>query len=209
MDVFLLSDENELVPLDVKARRHATGFSVSVFRPRALGSVSMQIERWTSLGDASDVHWRTISGSSTTCIFGQEDSSRIYDVDPPTGDRRIFSWLLSESCDVFGNIMKYKYKAGDLGGLESLSGDVQVLERDRSAAIIGRTKYLKSIHYRNTTPNRSISDWQLEPYHGPWLFQVILDDGDHDTSTSRIEPDEKWPARQDRFSVCTSGFEIR
>jgi len=42
-DVFLLSG-------------HATGFSVSVFRPRVLGSAPMQIERWTSLGDASNVH---------------------------------------------------------------------------------------------------------------------------------------------------------
>jgi len=130
-------------------------------------------------------------------------------VDPATGDRRIFLWLLSESYDVFGNVMKYRHKAENLDGLESLPGDVQALERDRSAAIICRAKYLKSIYYGNTTPNRSISEWQPEPYHGPWLFQVILDYGDHDTSTPRIEPDRKWPARQGRFSACTSGFEIR
>jgi hypothetical protein len=37
----------------------------------------------------------------------------------PNESRRIFSWLLSESCDIFSNAVIYEYKGEDLTGISA------------------------------------------------------------------------------------------
>jgi hypothetical protein len=144
-----------------------------------------------------------------TSIFGQTDDSRVYDIDH-MGIRRVFPWLLCESYDSFGNLIRYDYKAENADGLELLtSHHTDALEKSRTALVAGGAKYLKSIRYGNTTPNRSLADWQPEPYDGQWLFHVVLDYGDHSDESPSIEASRPWLARADRFSACNSGFEVR
>ncbi|ABW12042.1 hypothetical protein Franean1_2612 [Parafrankia sp. EAN1pec] len=42
-----------------------------------------------------------------------------------------------------------------------------------------------------------------------WLFEVVVDYGDHDAETPTPAPDRPWPCRDDPFSSYRSGFEVR
>ncbi|RKL38866.1 hypothetical protein BFJ72_g6996 [Fusarium proliferatum] len=204
-DTFLLSGEDELVPIgDVEESKD--GFSVQSYQPRVMGD-PLKIEQWIRLEDPLDVHWRTISGSNVTCIYGQSQQSRISHTDH-LGRSRIFSWLLNSSYDAFGNLITYDYKEEDMQG-NDLAREAQVQERGRAMETARRAKYLKSIKYGNALPNRDPTTWKPCQYDGQYHFQVILDYGDHDLDDPQTEANSLWTARQDRFSTSSAGFEVR
>jgi hypothetical protein len=62
-------------------------------------------------------------------------------------------------------------------------------------------RYLKRILYGNATPEPEDAD----DFH----FEVVFDYGEHDEEAPSNEESVEWPARQDAFSTCRSGFEIR
>src|SRR5438876_12058028 len=61
----------------------------------------------------SHIHWRTITPSNTTSIYGRDKGSR----DQNSSNGRIFSWLLSETYDISGNAIVYEYKQEDSVGV--------------------------------------------------------------------------------------------
>ncbi|KAF4443777.1 rhs repeat-associated core domain [Fusarium acutatum] len=205
-DTFLLSGEDELVPMG-DSEQNPDGFSVQSYQPRVMGD-PLKIEQWSRLGDPFDVHWRTISGSNVTCIYGQSQQSRISHTDY-LGRSRIFSWLLNSSYDAFGNLITYDYKEEDTQGNDSLAPEARVQESGRAMETSGRAKYLKSIKYGNALPNRDSSTWKPCQYDGQYHFQVILDYGDHDLDNPQTEANSLWMVRQDRFSTSSAGFEVR
>ncbi|KAL7898927.1 hypothetical protein HDV63DRAFT_411354 [Trichoderma sp. SZMC 28014] len=205
-DTFLLSGQDELVPLG-DAEQRGNEFLVQSYQPRVLGE-PMQIERWSRLDSPSDTHWRTINGSNVTCIFGLSQESRISYTDQ-AGRLCVFSWLLCSSYDSSGNLITYEYKGEDAQGLSTLPPEDESQERARSVATAGRAKYLKAIKYGNTVPNRDLANWTPHQYDGQYHFQVVLDYDDHDLDNPGVESDSSWAVRQDRFSTCSGGFEVR
>jgi RHS repeat-associated protein len=198
-DTFILAGVEDLVHVldgsniweDVR-----DGYRIERYMPRVEGAFS-RIERWTNQTTGA-VHWRTISAGNVTSYFGKTASARIAD---PLNTNRVFSWLLEESHDDRGNIIVYEYKQEDLVGV-----NVDALEeKPRLAATTTQAqRYLKRIKYGNSTPF----------VMGGWLFEVVLDYGEHGTwhdDQLEISPaeDRDWPIRQDTFSTNRAGFEIR
>ncbi|HST64337.1 MAG TPA: SpvB/TcaC N-terminal domain-containing protein [Mycobacteriales bacterium] len=187
-DVFVLAGAEDLVPTGTAERRteDGTAFSVERFRPRVERSFA-RVERWTEAG-TGDAHWRVVSGSNRSTVYGRTAADRIAD---PADPGRVFSWLVSESRDDAGNVVRYEYKPEDGAGVDATAP----YEQHRSDADRGANRYLKRVRYGNRTP-----------YGQDWLFEVVLDYGEHDTEPAEVRP---WPVRLDPFSSYRAGFEVR
>lgn len=229
-DVFILSGAEDLVPAyrqdgkggwaidgngdHVVHDDTIDGYGVRRYRPRVEGSFA-RIERWTRLADPRDVHWRSISPDNVLTVYGGDAGSRVFD---PQDASRIFSWLICESRDDKGNAVLYRYKAEDGAGIDV--GNVS--ERNRGLPEdLRRTaqRYLKRIHYGNRLPlldgagqrPRFIDGAQvdLQLSRGEWMFETVLDYGEHDADAPLPGDGGSWACRFDPFSVYRPGFEVR
>jgi RHS repeat-associated protein len=229
-DVFLLSAAEDLVPV---YRQDATGgwlkdaadkfvvhedlidgYRVRRYRPRVEGLFA-RIERWTRASDPSDVHWRSITRENLLTIYGLEANSRIQD---PEDARRIFGWLICETRDDKGNAILYRYKAEDGWGADLTKAS----ERNRGAANDPRraaNRYLKHVYYGNRTPLLDTAGSRprfLDPVQidaqivaAGWMFEVLLDYGEHDPVAPTPDDAGAWEYRIDPFSSYRPGFEVR
>lgn len=216
-DVFVLSGAEDLVPLLEPDGTHrlddqtAPGFVIERFRPRLEGSFA-RIERWTST--ANEVHWRSLSRDNVLTLYGAHATSRV--VDPEDGSR-VFSWLVSETRDPRGNAIVYDYKAEDGEGVDL----ARPCERNRGPRDDVRrrvVRHLKRIRYGNRRPllledgsrPRFLADLPASVVDGvAWMFEVVLDYGDHDESHPEPEESGPWATRADPSSTYRSGFECR
>jgi RHS repeat-associated protein len=214
-DVFILSGAEDLVPvLNTDTSRHedgatAPGYVIHRYRPRIEGLFA-RIERWTRLDDA-DVHWRSISQNNVLTVYGKDAGSRITH---PGDAGRIFSWLVCETRDDRGNVALYDYKAEDGEGVDLRAAH----QRNRGSRDDPRRKvnrYLKRIRYGNRTPLLDASgqrppllDAELIDSAG-WMFEVVVDYGEHDPDVPRPTEDTAWTYRADAFSTNRAGFEVR
>jgi RHS repeat-associated protein len=228
-DVFVFSGEEDLVP---KLKTTTSGsdssssgaaaqlqpdrsfaenprgnYSVRQYIPRTESSFT-RIERWAHTTDPTSIHWRTISKTNVISIYGFTQRSRI--IDPASGGRRIFSWLLDMSFDAKGNSAYYEYKQDDDVGVDVGKPS----ELHRSPAARKTNLYIKSIHYGNRTPNLDLTDPALDLVNvmtlNQWLFEVVFDYGDHARGVPpTTKSDGLWLLRKDAFSTYNSGFEIR
>ena len=177
------------------------GHTVQRFRPRTEGAFA-RIERWTRDSDG-DVHWRTLSGSNLLAVYGRDGGSRI-----GLGGR-VHTWLLCETRDDRGNAVSYTYKAEDAAGLD--------LDRphERHRADRNVNRYLKSVRYGNTVPlldpdgRRPVDLTPAQIADAGWLFEVVLDYGEHHPDTPLPVDTGDWPCRPDPFSTYRAGFEVR
>ncbi|MFE0458305.1 SpvB/TcaC N-terminal domain-containing protein [Kitasatospora sp. NPDC058965] len=207
-DVFVLSAAEDLVPTGPP--RRIGEHEVRRYRPRIDVSFA-RIERWTRIADPADVHWRSISPDNVLTLYGTDPDSRIAD---PRNPRNVFSWLISETRDDCGNVVRYDYLPDD---------------DPRGAA----QRYLKRIRYGNATPllgadgtrPRFVARQALHDLH--WFFEAVLDYGDHGNpgdhgdpggDSDRTDdgggaptprPERAWPMRDDPFSSYRPGFELR
>jgi hypothetical protein len=210
-DTFLLSGFDDLVTEgNPFAYTGALGsYTVQRYCPRVMDTQTMRIERFTQNED-DNVFWRTISGDNVTKLFGLDAQSQILE-ETKFGHARIFSWLLSAGFDPLGNAMKIFYKSENDGGLQDADHVLPIHEGRGDRANIARAKYLKSIKYGNVTPARDLETCQILPdLSMAWMFEVIVDYGDHDAQIPTTKDSVLgWPVRQDSFSSCKSGFELR
>jgi RHS repeat-associated protein len=198
-DIFILSGAEDLVPvLNPDGSRYedttsVQGYRIRRYRPRIEGLFA-RIERWTNAQGVS--HWRSISNDNITTLYGSTDNSRVVDQAVAT---HVFSWLICESYDDKGNAIVYEY----VGENDDNVDHGQANERNRKRRA---NRYLKRIKYGNRVSRLIQPDLsQLS-----WLFEVVFDYGDHDLDVPlRDEPGKQWPVRQDPFSSCRAGFEIR
>jgi RHS repeat-associated protein len=209
-DVFILAGAEDLAPIldSGGARVHAQqtvngiAYDVHSYRPRIEGLFS-RIERWVNTVTGLS-HWRTITTSNVTTLYGYGPESTIFDPAHPT---RIFSWLICQSWDGSGNVAIYEYVPDDSQGINL----AQANEANRTNAIRGTQRYLSVVSYGNVTPY-----W---PLWGPtdletavpsdWMFKVAIDYGDHDPAEPTPEAGPGWPARPDPFSSYRAAFEVR
>ncbi len=119
-----------------------------------------------------------------------------------------FSWLICESYDDKGNAIHYSYKSENkekLVGIEI----AQAHERNRTTQSRSSNRYLKRIKYGNVTPRQANEDLSARQ---DWLFEAVLDYGEHDLSNPIPKEPEQWTTatlRNDPFSSYRSGFEVR
>ncbi|MCX7789127.1 MAG: hypothetical protein N2378_00670, partial [Chloroflexaceae bacterium] len=210
-DVFILSGAEDLVPLlrpdgaRWSATRAVDGatYRIQRYRPRIEGLFA-RIERWSNISDPADVHWRSISKDNILTLYGRDASSRIADPADPT---RIFSWLICETRDDKGNAVVYEYKAEDSSGIDL----TRAHERNRTPQSRSAQRYLKRIRYGNRAPLLDSNGRRPVFLSGnpEWLFEVVLDYGEHDEATPAPAEVRPWPARPDPFSSYRAGFEVR
>ncbi|KYC35940.1 toxin [Scytonema hofmannii PCC 7110] len=199
-DVFILSGAEDLVPvLKTDGTVDETlrdGYCIRKYRPRIEGLFA-RIERWTKL-DSGEIHWRALSKDNITTLYGKTTESRIANPSEPT---HIFSWLICESYDDKGNAITYEYKAENSQGVDT----AQAREHNRTSESRSANRYLKRIKYGNQVsrllqPNVAVTDW---------LFEVVFDYGEHDLSNPKPDDSGEWSIRNDPFSSCRAGFEVR
>ncbi|PNP61027.1 hypothetical protein FNYG_14241 [Fusarium nygamai] len=171
-------------------------FWVRQYRPRVEGSFSA-IERWTDCA-TEESHWRTISGNNVVTLFGVDRASRVYD---PQDPRKIFKWLVSHTFDDRGNAILFEYKPEDS---ENVPLD-HVYERSVTPAVRSTQRYPKRIKYGNSLPYPLHSDLHAME----WMFEVVLDYGEHGLDSPSTQEITAWDARPDPFSDRRPGFEVR
>ena len=217
-DVFLISDAEDLVPVAradgsrwTEQRWHGgVRHVVHRYRPRIEGMLA-RIERWTAVA-TGDVHWRSISRTNVTTVYGRSADSRIAD---PADARRVFTWLACERRDDKGNALVFEYAVEDDAGVDVELGSER--NRERRAQ-----RYLKRISYGNRVSHLVDPDFA----RAGWLFHVVLDyDEGHVRSLpldpgrpaaeqhafveAHVEPAHSWRVRPDAFSAYRAGFEVR
>ncbi len=213
-DVFVLAGAEDLVPkLDVTTRKRAepdrrrlagTWYHVRSYQPRVEGVFAL-IERWTEEGTPASCFWRTVSRDNLTTWFGRSDESRIAD---PADPRRIFQWLVCQTNDDKGNVAIYRYRKEDSRGI----APGQACETNRTPTQRSANRYLKRIQYGNPPPGYlpTLDPTAPEvPLPSTWMFELVLDYGDHAGQAPTPQFTPEWPARADSFSSHRAGFEVR
>ena len=207
-DVFILSGAEDLVPAlkevngrweeDEFGRRVGTeDYLVRRYRPRIEGLFA-RIERWTRRRDG-DTHWRSISRDNVTTLYGNTEESRVAD---PVDTSRVYSWLICESYDDKGNAILYEYVPEDSVGVDpAQANEVNRTDESRSA-----NRYLKRVKYGNRTPRQPGEDLTQRT---DWLFDLVLDYGEHDPDEPTPDDGGDWLCRHDPFSSYRAGFEVR
>lgn len=194
-DTFILSDAEDLVPaLKLSGTEWVTDsylsgqFTVQGYCPREEGLFA-RIEWWRNT-TTDETYWQSITKDNVTSVYGRSADRRIAD---PTDAGRVFKWLLEETSDDKGNVVSYEYKAEDLANVDPSAP--QEAQRLNGLSPVANA-YLKRIFYGNTTP--------FTP--GNWLFQVVLDYGEHDGANPTPRETQPWPCRLDAFSTYRAGF---
>lgn len=209
-DVFILSSAEDLVPartsnavdaaVDVTDRG---GYRITRYRPR-VESAFVRIERWRHL-QTGDTHWRAFDRANVLSTYGSTAASRVAD---PARPDHVFSWLLDETRDDRGNVCQYIYKAEDGQGVAR--GQLSELSRFDSPSgtfLATAQRYLKRIRYGNRAPVAREAPAPDNP--NAWLFEVVLDYGEHDSATPTPDETRAWTVRPDPFSTFRSTFEVR
>jgi RHS repeat-associated protein len=209
-DVFILAGSEDLVPiLDANGERvHAlrtvcgVNYDIHSYRPRIEGLFS-RIQRWVNVATGIS-HWRTISTSNVTTLYGYDSSSSIAD---PAAPSKVFSWMICRSWDDRGNVATYSYVAEDSQGIVLR----QAHEANRTDRVRATERYLSLVCYGNTKTYLPVwsENGQETPLPAEWLFKVAFDYGDRAPNAPTPERGPGWPVRPDPFSSYRSTFEIR
>lgn len=201
-DTFIMSGAEDLVPKLIKDSGNwvqdkftESGHEVLRYRPRIEGLFA-RIERWTDTSTGIS-YWKSITKDNTTTTYGKSSNSRIAN---PDNENQIYQWLIEESWDSKGNVIRYEYKTEDAAGVSA-----ELFEKNRLQASVHAQKYLKRVLYGNTV---MYSDSNFNSSN-EWLFKLILDYGEHDDAAPTEATPQDWNVRQDPFSTFRSGFDIR
>ena len=202
-------NEGEFVIFDEPRTIDGDIYAVRRYCPRIEGLFA-RIERWIRQSDG-DVHWRSISKDNILTLYGRNAKSRIFDPDNP---RRVFSWLICETRDDKGNAILYEYKSEDGVGVD-LTRASERNRGDRDDPHRTSNRYLKHILYGNRMP--LLDDAGHRPHfitatqiqNANWMFEVVLDYGEHDADIPKPNDPGRWDFRNDPFSTYRPGFEVR
>ncbi len=163
----------------------------------------LRFEKWIRK-DNGRIHWQTISRDNIVSIYGIKDGT----ICSPEKKENVFIWLLEEQFDNHGNAIIYKYREENSDNVDARRPSEN--KRVRAGNEVGFTqKYPDRILYGNSI---AIFPGKTFPAGNKWLFEIVFDYGEfedrpYETNTPPI--DQKWPVRQDPFSVYNPGFEVR
>lgn len=205
-DVFLLSGAEDLVPaLKEEAGEWlpdaytGNGYHITRYRPRTEGGFA-RIEKWVRTSDG-DTHWRTTTRDNVHSVFGETDAARVLH---PENPRHVFEWKIERSWNEKGHLMHFHYKRENAEGLHASA----MHEAHRLAAANAfNALYLKRVEYGNS----AMYDGRTNTFAGPnsWLFELVLDYGEHHQDNPLPSDVGTWLMRQDPFSTYRPGFDLR
>lgn len=203
-DDFMLSSADVLVPvLGPDGRREViertvddVPFRIHRYRPR-IDELHARIERWANV-DSGECHWRTISRTNVTTLFGTRPDARI--ASDPDGGGRVYSWLATETYDDRGNAARFDHLVEDSAGVTPGIGG----EANRDDDVRRRARYVGSVRYGNVE-----SRLQVDGEAMSWRFQLCFDYGQHADTDPKPDDALPWSTRLDPISVGRAGFEIR
>jgi RHS repeat-associated protein len=210
-DTFVLAGAEDLVPAMVEQldgswsvdERTVGAATVKRYIPRIEGAFA-RVEKVSVAGEAG-FYWKVTSRDNVCTLYGRSAAARLAD---PTNANRIFRWLPEWSFDGHGNCIEYRYKPEDLLDVPDC-----VSEKNRLSALAPIANiYLKSISYGNRTPYLAdpTRPYDLPPPSGPdYMFEAVLDYGEHDLDVPAPDMPNIWPCRRDPFSDGHAGFEVR
>lgn len=191
-DTFILSGAEDLVPVtDTDGEpigRDTVGYNIYRYQPRVEGLFAL-IERWVDK-ETGISHWRSVSKENITSVYGLTPEARIAD---PENTGKIFSWMIQESWDAKGNLMRFVYKREDGKNIPE-----ECHEKHRIQKALFANIYPEKVLYGNITMCSPSSD--RSNYTGDFHFKLQFDYG--------VENGE-WICRRDPFSYYKAGFEIR
>jgi RHS repeat-associated protein len=206
-DTYVFAGEEDLTPLlqkqddewkPVKQNSDDNQFTIKQYRPR-IENAFARIERWTNKNDGF-IHWRVISKDNTTTILGDTPESRLFDKQDP---KRIFEWLLHYSYDDKGNCVVYEYKPEDGAGIDPL----HIHNRNR---LNGNVAFSNTLLKRVRSGNITVyNNGDALPTPNQFVFETVLDYGEHDTNNAPFNEIQPWVYRTDAFSDYRAGFEVR
>ena len=172
-------------------------YTIKKYKPRIEGAFA-KIERWTEKTTGL-IHWRAISATNITSVYGKSDKARITD---PSDNLKIFEWLPDYSYDDKGNCATYEYRQEDNTGLDPL----QLHNKNRVNGNASFTNtYLKRVRQGNVIPYKN-GDESLPSI---FLFETVFDYGEHDPVNLPFNETGNWEFRKDAFSNYRPGIEIR
>ena len=178
-----------------------SGYKVERWRAR-IDRQRERIEKWTDQASGR-VHWRKHARDGTVSIYGErsDNSGRIFDPREPT---RVAEWYLERRHGPKGDVIFYEYKPEDIGGVDTTAPQ----EQARLDPALQAMRYLKRIRYGASAPWRATD---AMPANLTWLFEVVLDYGEHVSVGGLPDPAESqvWAAREDTYSSFRRGFEVR
>jgi hypothetical protein len=207
-DTFILSGAEDLVPLLVETPAESGNWEHPVavvegerrerFRPRVEGDFA-RIERVLRSGakGQSGYYWQASTKDNVRSTFGWDESARIM---RPGQPHIIFSWLLEETRDDRGNVIRYEYKAEDLDGVPRWAAEAH---RHDGRSAVTANRYLKRILYGNKAGVANPTS--PADFH----FEIVFDYGEHDEEEPTPTDAGTWAVRQDAFSSYRAGFELR
>ncbi|HET6255333.1 MAG TPA: SpvB/TcaC N-terminal domain-containing protein [Puia sp.] len=212
-DVFQLAGAEDLV---VKLLPDAHGnwqpdqfdtgnYQIRRFVPRIEGAFTL-IEQIQAPGG---MYWKTTSKANIVMYYGVTTAGRVAD---PADPAKIFEWLPEICYDDKGNCYQYFYVAEDMVNVPPLLFEGNRLNGNQAIA----NTYLKRVAYANMTPySPTPSGGSPDPYNPVipdgtgYLFNLVLDYGDHDLKTPKPTPSGAWGYRLDPFSIGKPGFDRR
>jgi RHS repeat-associated protein len=206
-DIFILSGSEDLVPVwegdppanpGSRKRDENDTYWIYPYRPRIEGLFS-RIEKWVNK-QTNETFWKSITTNNITTFYGQTSGTRLCD---PQDHTRIFQWLIEESRDDKGNIIRFEYVPEDGRNVDRLL----VQEKNR---LLDDTRFanlhLKRVLYANRRP--FVAD--------DFLLELLLDYGEHqytllpdDRAQFSAQAIDPWKCRHDAFSNFRPGFELR
>ena len=187
-DEFILSGAEDLVPnrvagpdgqLDPRRHRYAgSDHVVQQYRPRVEGLFA-RIERHTLKADGVE-HWEVTTKDNVTHIYGQSGitvDSAPHDPEPrifdPKDQSRVFTWLLEQSADDRGNVVRYEYKAEDGVGVDpTKTSERSRFDRKTGTPGVHRDGAALPEAGRSTATSRPDS-------RRDFLFELVFDYGEH------------------------------
>ncbi len=202
-DVFVLSGAEDLVPerdatSNEQLRFVRGAFTAYRYRPRVEGAFA-RIERWVH-GQTGAIHWRVTTKENVVHVYGRAGAeTQIVD---PSDPGRIFGWLIEESRDDKGNVVRYQYKSEDGDGVTCCLSEKSRFDRHQGF-VASAQRYLKRILYGNRQPYTESSA------PDDYLFEVVFDYGEHGHELPTYSELQPWPVRLDPFSSFRAGFEVR
>ena len=220
-DIFQFSGAEDLVvKLLPPATGGATSSNTADWQPDAFTVGPYQIKRYVPRIEGSftlieqvqspaGLYWKTTTKDNIVTFYGLSAAGRVAD---PADPSRIFEWWPEISYDDKGNCHQYFYVPEDLTNVPALLHEGNRLNGNQPISNI----YLKSIAYANTQPySPYTSGGTPDPYNPVipdptgYLFNLVLDYGDHDPNTPTPTPSTTWGCRLDPFSNGKPGFDWR
>ena len=170
------------------------------FWPRVESDFTLR-ERWQPVSadgkPEGPPFWLIHGADGSLQVYGKTSASRRAD---PDDALRVYSWLLCESMNPYGEHICFAYLADDQ--------DPDPIHDYRAQ------RYVRAVFYGNVTASQHLYSWTVDdPAELDWHFHLLFDYGERSRSLTETpvyggDSLAVWDKRRDPFSTFGQGFEL-